>query len=152
MKPSPKTVEAPPVKAEDEKVTPEEHFMRAGVLMAAKSYDRAKEELAAALDMLASEDRRRVRYFVLMGNIAMDQNDAAGAQSFFTDGLKLASSLGLSDPSVADAYAGMGFCLAAQGNKAFAIRYLEKALEFGPPPQTRQAVEAVLNGLKAGKK
>lgn len=152
LKPSPKNAEPVPVKSEEETVSPEEHFMRAGVLIVAKSYSSANDELAAALAMLASEDRRRVRYFVLMGNIAMDENDAAAAQSFYSDALKLGASLGLSDPSVAEAYAGMGFCLAAQGNKLFAIRYLEKALEFNPPPQTRQAVEAVLTELKSSKK
>jgi tetratricopeptide (TPR) repeat protein len=151
-RPKPSKPEPPPTKEPEATVSPEERFTRADMLITSKVYGKAKEELAAALAPLAAEDRRRIRYFDRMGEIALAENDADAAQVFFGDGLRLGASLGLSDPDVADAYAGMGFCLAAKGNRALATRFLEKAREFGPSLRARDAVEAKLKELKAAKR
>ena len=128
--------------------TPEDHFARAEGYSQAKNYAKAREELAAALALLAAEDRRRMFYFDGMGEAALAENDLGSAQAFYSDALKLGASLGLSDASVADAYAGMGFCLFAQGNFPFAHRYLDKALEFGPSLKTKVAIQGKLKELK----
>ncbi len=155
----PKRGKAPPSKPEpvptkkpDAEVPPEERFMRADVMIEAKNYAAAKVELAGALSLLAAEDRRRIRYFDRMGAISLAQNDLDGAMAFYGDGLKLGASLGLSDPDVADAYAGMGLSLVAKGNFAMGMRFLEKCLEFKPSPKTRAVVDAKLHELRKGKR
>lgn len=140
--------EPPPMRGDVASDTPEQHFDRADALLTAKNYPGAKQELAASLALLASEDRRRIRYFDGMGAVALAQGDFSAGQAAYADALRLGASLGLSDPSVAEAYAGMGFCLAGLGNPSFAVRYLEKALEFGPSPATREAAKAKLKELR----
>ncbi|MBI3553129.1 MAG: PorV/PorQ family protein [Elusimicrobia bacterium] len=145
------TFELPPLKTAAE-LSPEDRFLRADIMLGNKNYPKAKEELGSALAGLAAEDRRRLRYFERMGEIALAENDLDAAQVFFGDGLKLGASLGISDPDVADTYAGMGLCLAAKGSALMGTRFLEKSLEFGPTTKMRAAVEAKLKELKARKK
>lgn len=77
------------------------------------------------------------------------RSKAAEAKAAYTEALSFAIRLGIKDRYAADAYAGMGRCLASEGNKDLAIKFLEKALEAGAAPDTQQAVQAELLKLRA---
>ncbi len=127
------------------------HFARIDPLMKAHQYQRAKDELAAGVALLPAEDRRHVFYHERLGRIAMKEGDCPRAKAHFMEGLKFAAATGLSDPSVADAYAGMGQCLAQQNNEAYAVKFFKKAIEAGPSAETRLLIEAQLQSLSVKK-
>ena len=137
--------EAKPVKGEE---TAEGHFAKARRLIDAKQFAGARAELELAEAMLAPEDRRRVLYYERQGTIALAERDVRKAKGFYTEGLKLASSLGLSDLNVADAYVGLGQCLLAEGDAPYALKFFKKAFEVSPSLRTRQLIEQTERKIK----
>ena len=101
-----------------------------------------------AQKLIQSEDRQLVQYFERMGFIALQQREIARAKSLYLEGLKLASSLGFSGSHVADAYEGLGRCLAAQGDDANALRAFKKAYGVEPSSATRRLVEETERNLE----
>lgn len=55
--------------------------------------------------------------------------------------------LGIHSAHVADAYYGVGLCLAKESDSA-AADYFAKALEAGPSPQTKKLVDAEISRLR----
>ncbi len=119
-------------------------FDRVDDLIADGRYPAALSELSRIDRALDPDDRRRVRYQQRLGLVAYKRDDCAQAKPHYVEALKQASSLGLSDSTVADAYAGMGLCLLAQGNDDYGGRFLRKALEAGPSNETRRLIELKL--------
>jgi len=115
-------------------------FDRVDELIDEDRYAAAADELSRLDGALDPGDRRRIRYEERQGLVAFRRGDCERAKAHYVEALKLASSLGLSDASVADSYAGVGFCLLAQGRADLGARFLRKALEAGPSPQTRRRV------------
>ena len=60
----------------------------------------------------------------------------------YSEAFKLASSLGLQDSSVADAYVGMGNCLMRDGDLDYALKFYRKAFQVNPAFSTRQLIDA----------
>lgn len=120
-------------------------------LIDADDFSAALEELSRIDRALDPGDRRRIRYEERQGLVAFRRGDCERAKARYIEALKLASSLGLSDAAVADSYAGVGFCLLAQGRADYGGRFLRKALEAGPSPDVRRRIRARLNGLDSGR-
>lgn len=131
--------------------TLEQRFERADRFLAGKSFDDARTELSLLDAQLPQTDQRRVRYHERLGQLHFASGDCAKAKSQYVEALKLAAALGFSDPSVADAYFGLGRCLRQQGNASYALKFMHKALESGASAQTRLAVQAELEQLRAAK-
>ncbi len=140
----------PKIKRADEN-TPEAHFALAEEHRKAGYYLLAKKELQLGADMLNENDQRMVYYYEEMGYIAWLKKDVPQAHEYYSDGLKLAMSLGLNEPVVADAYTGLGMCLLREGNPAYAKQVFEKALEAHPREKTRRYVERELETLRGAK-
>ncbi|HAZ08481.1 MAG TPA: hypothetical protein DCZ01_08190 [Elusimicrobia bacterium] len=128
--------------------TADSRFAEARRLIARHAYAEAEVELALAQKLIQSEDRQLVQYFERMGFIALQQREIARAKSLYLEGLKLASSLGFSGSHVADAYEGLGRCLAAQGDDANALRAFKKAYGVEPSSATRRLVEETERNLE----
>ena len=94
------------------------------------------------------EDLRRIRYNERIGSISLKENDYAGAESSFSQAIMIASSAGVKDPVVADAYAGMGQSLAEEGKTDRAAEFFNKALDAGPSPKTRLLIQKELEALR----
>jgi hypothetical protein len=129
--------------------SPEDHFLRAQAFIETKSFAEAKKELAEALSLLAADDRLRVLYYERMGTIARFQGDMAEAKYSYAEAMKEASTLGLSDPVVADTYTGFGLCLVAEGDTNLAVKFFKKALEVGASPRTTNLLKEQLQRLHA---
>lgn len=127
---------------------PVDHFALAQQFIQEQSYDKAKEALAQAYAPLGPDDRRQVLYYERLGHVALRENDLGKAQTLYMEALTLAAGLGLSDPSVADANAGMGVCLMRKKKTGYALKFFHKALEAGPSAQTRRYVEKQMAVLK----
>jgi len=129
--------------------SPEDHFLRAQRFIEAKSFPAAKQELAAALELLPSDDRLRVLYYERMGTIARFSGDISEAKYSYAEAMKLAGTLGLSDPIVADTYTGFGLCLVSEGDTTLAVKFFKKALEVGASPRTTDLLQDALKRLHA---
>jgi len=129
--------------------TAEQRFARAEKAIRSKDWDSAAGELAAVDRLLESQDRRRILYYERMGIIALRRGAPERAKTFFTEAIEFASTLGVKDNGVADAYAGMGECLLGLGKDAYARKFLEKALKIGPSPEIRRNAESLLKRLSA---
>src|SRR5205085_1102113 len=93
--------EAAPVKQVAAKDTPEAHFARARRFIEERAYPSALLELDKVEAMLGPDDRRRVLYYERLGAISLAKKETAKAKGYYTEGLKVAGSLGLSDLNVA---------------------------------------------------
>jgi len=122
--------------------TPELHFGRAWRAIELQDLAGARSELEAAARLLGPEDRRRTTYLERMGYIAYTTGDVAQAKAYYSEAFKLASSLGLQDSSVADAYVGMGNCLMRDGDLDYALKFYRKAFQVNPAFSTRQLIDA----------
>lgn len=127
----------------------EDHFARAGGLIEAGNYAEAKKELSAAADLMGEGDRRWFRYYGRRGAVALREGEIKAAERFYHKGLTLGTAQGITDSRMAEVYAGMGACLAAQKNSEYAIKYLSKALEFEPAAETRRMIQEQLRRLEA---
>ena len=103
--------------------------------------ERAPVEYKEASAPAEDDDLRQIRYNEKTGMASLKAGDAAAAKISFSQAIRLAVSAGVKDTVVADAYAGMGLCLAKEGKPDYAVKFLNKALEAGPTPQTRVLVE-----------
>lgn len=121
--------------------TPEDHFAAARVLIDDKQFPQAQAELEAALRLLGPDDRRRVLYYERQGFIAFSKRDIGKANAYYTEALRLASALGLSDLNVADAYEGMGRVLLSENQPEYALKFFKKAFDVSPSLKTRELVE-----------
>lgn len=115
-------------------------FDRIDDLIASGRYTTAQRELARLDGLLDPDDRRRVRFEERVGKVAAHRNDCTTAKKHYVEALKRASALGLSDATVGDAYAGVGFCLLSEGSEDYGVRFLRKALEAGPSDETRRLI------------
>ncbi len=80
--------------------------------------------------------------------IALNANDYPAAKGFFSQAVVLADSSGVNNASVADAYAGMGLCLVAEGQGDAAIKFFNKALAAGPRPEAMLLIQKGLESLR----
>ena len=118
--------------------------MKPGSPRTARKEPALNEDLPAAED----DDLRRVRYNERIGRISLKENDYAGAEGSFALAIKIASAAGVKHPVVADAYAGMGRSLAAEGKAGDAATYFDKALEAGPSPKALPLIQKELEALR----
>lgn len=132
------------------RVPAEERLAAAQKAIAAGDLMSAKAELVLAAGLLSPTDQRMVLYYERMGFIAIKEGRLEKAKSYYIDGLKFATTLGIRDDAVADAYAGMGECLLAEDADR-ARKYYAKALEVGASAKTRLLVESRLKTLDARK-
>jgi len=137
----------PAISKEEEK-TPEAHFALAEEHRKSGYYALAKKELKLGADMLGPNDQRLVFYYEEMGYIAWLKKDVAEAKDEFNEGLRLAMSLGLNEPVVADTYTGLAMCLEKEGDVGYAVNMFRKALEAQPSEKTRRFVERRLEKLQ----
>ena len=93
----------------------------------------------------------RVRYSEKTGRASLKEGDIASAKTSFTQAIRIASSAGIKDSIVADAYAGMGQCLLKEGKKDYAIKFFNKALALGPTPETQSLAQKELDALAGNK-
>lgn len=131
-------------------MTAGQHLAEASNLIDKNEINQAKGHLQQADRLLPAEDGRRSIYSERMGRIFYLENEFSKARAFFAESLRFASRLGISDPSVADAYAGLGLCLIHEGNKSDADKFFRKALEAHPSFQTRLLVIKQLRDRQAG--
>jgi tetratricopeptide (TPR) repeat protein len=129
--------------------TPDEHFTRAQAHFDNSAYRRAQEELGAAFALLPPDDSRKVRYYERLGAIAVKEGDCDNAKGRFSEAIRIAGNLQTRDSYLADAYAGLGYCLSLEKNRPYALKFLNKALEVGPSPKTRSSVEKQIEALKS---
>jgi len=98
-----------------------------------------------------SEDLRRVIYNEKLGRTSLQQGDIAHAKASFTEAIRVATSVGVKDPVLADAYAGMARCLREEGKIDYAVKFFNKALAAGPISPARLRIESELKELPASK-
>ncbi|MBI5202933.1 MAG: PorV/PorQ family protein [Elusimicrobia bacterium] len=107
--------------------------------------EKTLNDLAA---QIPGDDVRHVRRLERLGTAQRRQGKINEARNSYTEALTLALRLGMRDRWAAEAYAGMGYCLVAQGKNDLAAKFFAKALEAGATPETIKAVEAELKKLK----
>ena len=100
------------------------------------------------LPPVEDENLRLVQYNERIGRISLKEKDYTGAEGSFSQAIKIASAAGVNHPAVADAYAGMGRSLAAEGKAGDAAKYFDKALEAGPSPKARVLIQTELEALR----
>lgn len=120
--------------------SPEERFEKAEGLIEARSYLQAKAELHEAAKAMGDDDERRILYYERLGTISLLQEDCSKAKASFSEALRLAVKLEHAGREVAEAYSGMGQCLAKEKNRDYAVKFFNKALEAKPSAKTRQFV------------
>lgn len=128
-------------------MTAEQRVSRANQFIEVRRLDAAKAELEEANKLLGAEDRRRVMYLERLGHVLYLENKVVEAKAAFEEGLRFAAGLGLRDQSVAEAYAGMGLCLAQERQPAYAIKFFQKAMEVGPSEHTKLLIRDKLREL-----
>lgn len=124
-------------------------FAQAEDLIAARSFHKAREKLGSAYAMLAIKDSRRVWYHERLGAILVKEESYDAAQEQFAEAIQIASTLSISDSHLADAYAGMGFCLNHAKKRAYAAKFFNKALELGPSSENRVRITTELEKIKS---
>jgi hypothetical protein len=82
-----------------------------------------------------------------MGRIAFKDCDYSAAKNHFAQAIMAASSAGLKDFVVSDAYVGMGRCLLEEGKPDDAAKFF-KAIEGGSTPATQVLVQEELETEK----
>ncbi|MBI4345577.1 MAG: PorV/PorQ family protein [Elusimicrobia bacterium] len=107
-------------------------------------YPQAEKTLNDLAVEIPAEDGRQVRRMERLGTAYRRQGKIPEARAAYTEALTLAVRLALRDKWAAEAYAGMGFCLQAQGQQALASKFFMKALEGEPTTDTKRLVEAEL--------
>ncbi len=133
---------ATPLRAQDDAASLHlrraEHFVEEG--------DAGQEimELRAAQLLLAEKDQRQAEILERLGMAYLSEGDQADAHDAFIGALEAARALGVQNAFVADAYAGIGFCLTADAHYERAGEYLRKSLALGPSPELRPRVERAL--------
>ncbi len=120
---------------------------RAESHLIAKRLEKARAELALILPLLKEKDPRKVRYFEMSARALRLAKDVSGAKSAYIQGLGLATSLGLRDRAVAQAFLGLGQCLEEEGNKTYAVRVYEKGLAIDPPDDILEELEKALSRM-----
>lgn len=130
-----------------EEGSPEEKLAKANAAMHRGDFVAAKSYLLVGLRALPAGDRRRVRFHERMGSLLLLQKDYRGALNAYAEGVNLAYKDGYSDESVADAYVGIGMCLAVGKNYADAQRSFQKGLALGPSPAAVETAQAQLREL-----
>jgi hypothetical protein len=110
------------------------------VLIAQGRYLAAKRVIKDAMQLLPADDRRRVRYNERLGFIALAEGSQSEARAYYSDALKIAVAVGISDDSVAGAYEGMGKCLLSEGNVVYAHKFFTRALDINPTAERRALV------------
>lgn len=150
-RPAPAKRRKAPSMIEDEgmALTIDEHFVFVDRLIKRRALEKAKRRLGAVEKLLGTKDLRRVRYWERMGRVAYLQKNIAQAKNFYLGAMNSAISLGLGvkGSRVAEAYAGMGLCLVAEGNLAEAAGYFAKGLEANPSKRIRRLMEAQLRRI-----
>jgi len=128
---------------------PDQYFESAEAHIAAERYVEAKKALEAAAGLLKEKDPRLVRYNERTGRVLYLQGNLKDSKESFMRALRQAKGPGVGQPSIADAYAGLGLVLIKEGNKPYARKFFVKGLEAGPSPKTRQLIESQLKKLPA---
>ena len=136
-----------PFKKREKLKTAEDRLERVGEYLSLNLINEAKEELGIVEKLVHAKDPRRVRYLERMGTLALIENSPSEAKSHFKNALKLTIELGIRGPSVADSYFGMARCLLLDGNEAYAEKFLRRALQTRPSPQTRRRIKDELRKL-----
>lgn len=134
--------------AKPKPMSPERHFAKAEEYILERSYLDAKAELHAAAKALPDDDERRILYYERLGRVSLLQGELAKAKTSFSEALRLAVRQDRSGADVANAYAGMGECLAKENNLSYAVKFFSKALEAKPSPKTRKFVQEQLRLLQ----
>ena len=134
--------------AKPKPMTPEKHFEKAEEYIKESSYLDAKAELHEAAKALPDDDERRIFYYERLGRVSFLQGEISKAKSSFSEALRLAVRQDRSGSDVANAYAGMGECLAKENNVSYALKFFSKALEAKPSPKTRKFVQEQLKLLQ----
>lgn len=105
-------------------------------------------ELRAAEGLLAPGDPRVVDAKERAGFIFLAEHELDAAHEAFLAAISSAHELGLQNPAAADAYAGVGLCLAVKGDRR-AGPYLMRGLNLGPDPAVRRRAEKALARVMA---
>lgn len=112
---------------------------------------RAAEPVHVALAAPIPEEPRlqgvaeQARLHEQLADAAFEKRSYSDAKAHYVEALRLAATIGLSDSGIADAYAGVGFCLLEQGDAGYGTRFLRKALELGPSERVRRQAELAIN-------
>ncbi|MBI3551695.1 MAG: hypothetical protein HY077_04195 [Elusimicrobia bacterium] len=107
--------------------------------------DGAVQELRAAERELRADDPRRLEAYERLGMVYVAAHEWEPAHGAFLQALSAARDLGLQGPLLADSYAGIGFCLAAQTKYFRAAQYLRRGLEMGPDAEVRRRAAGELS-------
>lgn len=89
-------------------------------------------------------DRELVRVAERLGRIAYSRGRYREARGHYREAIKIGLRLGVSDTSVAEAYAGIGLCLLEQGEEREARKFFLKSLEIGPSLKTLMVIQKSL--------
>lgn len=91
----------------------------------------------------------QVRVLDRAGYAAWLKKDIPAAKDSFRKSVELAAKLGLKDSKVAETYAKLGLCWAAEGDQAEAARAFKQGLENNPSEGTRRLIQEQLRKLEA---
>jgi len=116
-------------------------FSRAEFYLGNGQAPEAVMELRAAAALLDKNDPRMLEYFTRLGMVYLDKHDLANAQEAFVSAIQTAENLSLSNSFLADAYAGIGFCLMEKARYTRAANFFRRGLDLGPSPEVRRRVE-----------
>ena len=91
---------------------------------------------------------KQVKYLEQDGSISFLAQDIPRAKTAYMEALRLAGTIGMKGPVVANAYAGLGLCLVEEGDKGRALRAFERGLAAGPNAETKKLIEEQVEKLK----
>lgn len=129
--------------------TIEGHFNRADRFLDERNHAEALLELQEAARRLDPNDPRMVRFHERTGGVYLSSNDLPAAKEAYTKAIKLAKDIRLDDEIVAEVYVGMALCLAKEDNRAYAVKFLKKALDQHPSDDVRKLAEEHIRRLSA---
>jgi tetratricopeptide (TPR) repeat protein len=136
-----------PVSAQEKK-SPEARLRYAKILLSNRAVTEAEAELEAASKDLSRQNPLRLVYHLLRAEAHIERRDFPAAESSFAEGARLAEDLKLPQPAVADAYAGLSYCLLRRGRLDLAKAAAEKGLTKNPLPPTDQRLRYLLGRVK----
>ena len=110
---------------------------RASRLMEAGRFKDAERELRSAL---GESEREKIQVYERLGRVAYLRGDCSAARAAYREAIALGLRLGVSNVLIGESYAGIGRCLAKDGEKKEAGRFFQKALEIGPTVETRKFI------------
>lgn len=102
----------------------------------------------AAEPLTPADIPKQVKYLEQDGSISFLAQDIPRAKTAYMEALRLAGTIGMKGPVVANAYAGLGLCLVEEGDNGRALRAFERGLASGPNAETKNLIEEQVAKLK----